>query len=512
LVIPVLDEIQSSYKPQLDPRSLQSLPDSAKNRYYSVVDYHSRYLAGDLTPTSVIESLLPLILRDIENPTPHSTAFIATNVEVVRAAAKASTKRYQSGQSLGLLDGVPTAIKDDSDVAGYRTTNGTARGFQIADKSSWPVQNMESAGAIMMGKLNMHELGADTTNNNPTWGTPKNPHNSEYYTGGSSGGSAYAVSAGLLPITIGADGGGSIRIPASFCGIYGLKPSHRRFEDTGSTVSVSGPLAANMADLETAYRVLAQSDPSDPVCSLFAAPKVDAPTAKKVIGVYHDWFDRADPIIRDICQAAFDYYRDTLGYLVVDIEIPYCPEGQLAHAFTILSEMAVRAKNMASDKGKWLAGLNPANQVLLTVGAQTPAQDYLLAQQLRNLIMQHLAYLYKLHPGLIIVTPVTPMPGWPITSPGELQHGLSDGNTSVRNMEYIWLANFCGNPAISCPAGYVEPVKGQGRIPIGIMGMGEWGNEDQLMTFGREAETYLNTVYKGGRSRPQAWVDILPKS
>jgi Asp-tRNA(Asn)/Glu-tRNA(Gln) amidotransferase A subunit family amidase len=258
--------------------------------------------------------------------------------------------------------------------------------------------------------------------------------------------------------------------------------------------------------------VLAQSDPSDPVCSLFAAPKVDAPAAKKVIGIYHDWFNHADPVVRDVCQGVIDYYRDSLGYLVVDIEIPYCPEGQLAHAITILSEMAVRAKSMASDKRNWLAGLNPANQVLLAVGAQTPAQDYLLAQQLRNLLMQHLAFLYTLHPGLIIVTPVTPMPGWPISSSGDLQHGITDGNTSVRNMEYVWLANFCGNPAISCPAGYVEPVKGQGRIPIGIMGMGEWGSEDQLMGFGREAEIYLNTVYKGGRNRPHAWVDILAQN
>jgi Asp-tRNA(Asn)/Glu-tRNA(Gln) amidotransferase A subunit family amidase len=264
-----------------------------------------------------------------------------------------------------------------------------------------------------------------------------------------------------------------------------------------------------MADLEAAYRVLAQPDSSDPVCSLFAPPKLGASSSPKVIGIYKEWFNRADPLVRGICQAAINYYRDTLEYVIVDIEIPYCPEGQVGHAFTILSEMAVRAKNMANDKGKWLAGLNPANQVLLAVGAQTPAQDYLLAQQLRNLLMQHLAFLFKQYPGLIIVTPVTPMPGWAISSPGDLKHGITDGNTSIRNMEYVWLANFCGNPAISCPVGYVEPVKGQGRVPIGLMGMGEWGSEDQLMGFGREAEIFLNNVYEGGRSRPRAWVDLL---
>ena len=144
------------------------MPYDAKNRYYSVIDYHDRYVSGELTPTAVVEMLLPLILRNVGDPSPHSVSFISTNVELVRTAAKASTKRYKDGKSLGILDGVPTAIKDESDVAGYRTTLGTSKALPIADTSSWLVQKMEEAGAITMGKLNMHELGADTTNNNPT--------------------------------------------------------------------------------------------------------------------------------------------------------------------------------------------------------------------------------------------------------------------------------------------------------------------------------------------------------
>ncbi|KAF4610398.1 hypothetical protein G7Y89_g15721 [Cudoniella acicularis] len=176
--------------------------------------------------------------------------------------------------------------------------------------------------------------------------------------------------------------------------------------------------------------------------------------------------------------------------------------------------MAVRARSQALNKKNWLTGLNPANKVLLAVGNQTPAQDYILAQQLRNILMQHLAFLYKQYPGMIIVSPATPMAGWPIASLNDLKYGITDGNTSIRNMEYVWLANFCGNPAISCPVGYVEPArgKGEGKVPVGLMGIGDWGSEDALLAWGREAEVYLNEVYEGGRRKPADWVDVFVNS
>jgi Asp-tRNA(Asn)/Glu-tRNA(Gln) amidotransferase A subunit family amidase len=463
-----------------------------------------------------VESLLPLIRRDVKPLSHHSTAFISTNVEMVLAAAKASTARYTAGKPLGIMDGIPTAVKDESDVEGYRSTFGRKTNdalFKIADKSSWPVQQLLAEGAVILGKLNMHELGADTTNNNPNWGTPRNPHNKHYYTGGSSGGAAYAVAAGLVPMALGADGGGSIRIPASFCGVYGLKPSHNRFEDTGSTVTVTGPLAATMADLEISYRIMGIPDPSDPNCALFAAPGTSSPRPK-VIGICKPWFDRADNLVKELCQKAVEWFEKEEGYEVVDIELPHLPHGQLAHAFTILSEMAIRARNQTLDptKKSYLDSLNPANKVLLAVGAKTPATDYLLAQQLRQMLMQHLSFLYQKYPGLLIVTPTTPSAGWPIAKESDLKYGVTDGNMSVRSMEYIWLANFCGNPAITAPVGYVEPTKGEGRVPVGLMAIGEWGAEDQLLSWGFEAESYLNSVHDGGRVKPSNFFDVLGSS
>lgn len=365
----------------------------------------------------------------------------------------------------------------------------------------------------------MHEMGADTTNNNPNWGTPRNPHNDQYYTGGSSGGAGYVVSAGLVPFAIGADGGGSIRIPAAFCGVYGLKPSHSRLEDTGSTVTVTGPLAATMADLEIAYRIMAVPDPHDPLSSLFAPPQnpiLKESSFPRYIGkIENTWFGRSDDGIQASCNDAVQYLKER-SYETVDIKLPYLQEGQLAHAMTILSEMATRARANTTNPKNWFSGLNPANKVLLAVGSQTPTHDYLLAQQLRNMLMQQLAFYFKKYPGLVIITPTTPMAGWPIGSEADLKHGVTDGNTSIRNMEFVWLANFCGNPAISCPIGYVEPKKGEGKIPIALMGMGEWGSEDNLLAWGRILEDFLHTpnvqaddTNGGGRVRPSKWEDMV---
>jgi len=281
-------------------------------------------------------------------------------------------------------------------------------------------------------------------------------------------------------------------------------------EDTGSTVTVNGPLAATMADLEIAYRVLAKPNSSDPIAALFTPPEPLHSARPKVIGIYKDWFDRAEPSVHALCTKFVDHCEKSLGYTVVPITIPYCPEGQLAHAMTIVAEMTSRAQAPPFSPSNYLSDLTPSNKILLSMGAYTPARDYLLAQQLRNLLMQHLSFLFKKYPGLIIVTPTTPIPGWEIEHEGDLEHGAFDANKSIRNMEYVWLANFTGLPGISCPVGYVDPKKGEGKVPVGIMGAGEWGGEETLIEFGKEAEAWLGKENAGGgRKLPKNWVDVV---
>lgn len=163
-----------SYTARFDPTVIpitdasapkQSLPAPTERKgngtaYYTSADYHARYLSGELTPTAVVEALLPLIRRDVSPPGKHSVAFLESHVESVRAAAEASTQRYKNGKPLGPLDGVPVAVKDEVHVKGYARTLGSKIDMKgDIDETSWCVKKWEEAGAIMIGKTTMHEFG-----------------------------------------------------------------------------------------------------------------------------------------------------------------------------------------------------------------------------------------------------------------------------------------------------------------------------------------------------------------
>ncbi|KAL3469659.1 amidase signature domain-containing protein [Aspergillus californicus] len=524
--IPNLDQYPPHYDPTVTPvyseqvtSNAEALPVPTARRkgdtgYYTSADYHALYKSGELSPTAVVDTILPVVRRDTKPPGKHSVAFLECVVEKVRAAAAASTQRYKDGKPLGPLDGIPVTVKDELHMEGYRRTLGTTMDFtgESAGSTSWCVKKWEEAGAVVIAKSTMHELGLDTTNNNPNFGTPKNPHNPDYYCGGSSGGSGYAVGAGIVPIALGADGGGSIRIPSSFCGVWGLKPSHSRVSGyptvgLAATVGVLGPIAASIDDLALAYRVMAtpgipSEDPKsasfpNPLSELSLAPAESRPL-NKTIGIMPDWLDRAEPPVRSVFNKALDYYRSQ-NYKVIDVSIPYLPEGARAHVLTIMAEIA---SGLSPSQIKHLTA---PNKVLVSMGMnQISSQDFLAAQRLRGLLMSHLAHLFKQHPGLLIFTPTTPIPGWKIAGgDADLVHGVSDGKSSVRNMEYVWLANFTGCPAINCPAGYVNDTNGH-RVPIGVMAMGEWGCEEDLIAFAKDGEGLLDLEAKNGTAGTQS--------
>ena len=254
-----------------------------------------------------------------------------------------------------------------------------------------------------------------------------------------------------------------------------------------------------MADLEIAYRVMAIPDPNNSSSSQFPTPlpPTNSPNHPKLLGIYKPWFDQADSQVLNLCSAALAWYK-AAGYAMIDISLPNLPEGQLAHAMTILSEMSAAVHD--------LNGLAPANKILLSVGKQTPATDFLLAQKLR----QHLSFLFQRHPGLFIVTPTTPIAGWHISGgAGDLAHGVSDGNMSIRNMEYIWVANFTGCPALTIPVGMAKPKEGTGNIPVGLMAMAEWGAEDALFEWGRCSEEWVWKIGEEKITKPENWVDVM---
>ncbi|KYK61287.1 amidase [Drechmeria coniospora] len=522
----VLDDVTYTFQPVVTPLGatgpmlafgpelLESKHADAKGRYYTASDYHEMYKSGRVTPLQVAEVLLPLTKANKEKPGKYEDAWADSHGKdhLALKAARASTERYAAGKHLGVLDGVPVGVKDDVDVEGYVNHfglqyNPSIPWFKEQEESAWPVKTLQDAGAVVIGKLRMHEMGSDTNGLNVYQGTPTNHLNNAYYPGGSSSGPASAVSAGLIPITVGTDAGGSIRIPANFNGIYGLKTSQHRTIAMNSTMCVTGPIAATVADLTIAYRVMSQPDPDCPTQSLFALSIPPAPSANKVMGVFRDWWKQADPKVAEACNRAVDWFAEKRGYDVVDISIPYLPEAQLAHGSVCVVELTESARRRTPNPANWLSLVGPANKVLLSVGKQTPAVDFLKYNSLRTLLMQHLAYLFQKYPGLLIMTPTTPLIGWPRT-PGDESYGLSDANTTFRNMMYIFLSNMTGTPSLSAPVGYVDPLQGEGKLCVSLMATAEWGAEEQLLSWAGETEEYLHTVYPDGRRRPDSWLDV----
>jgi Asp-tRNA(Asn)/Glu-tRNA(Gln) amidotransferase A subunit family amidase len=267
-----------------------------------------------------------------------------------------------------------------------------------------------------------------------------------------------------------------------------------------STTSVIGPLAADIRSLAEAYRILAAPGPD----TCFPAPGAltlsPSTTGKKLLGIPEVWFSRATPDVQRLCRSVLDKLVTEHDYTLVPIEIPFLVEGQTAHAMTILAD----ASALLTDT----TNITAANRILLTLGRTTPVTDYLLAQKLRRLLMEHLAALWEELPGMIIVTPTTACAGWPVMSKSELTWGLSDGDRTLRAMEYVWLANFTGIPALSVPAGYAEP-ESKGRkdekIPVGLMGNGEWGSEEHLLQWGLQVEELSADL----RERPPIWEDVV---
>ena len=312
-------------------------------------------------------------------------------------------------------------------------------------------------------------------------------------------------------MAVGCDGGGSIRVPSSYCGIFGLKPSHGRISASPTpsidpSTGVTGPMSSSLSDLASTYRTMAAPDPLNAASALFPTATFERWKRDKIIGVITSQYDRAMPSVRSLCDAAVTCLEKQLGYTVWhDLPFPYLQEGQLAHAMTFLSEIHAQIKPAV---GPNLSMLQPASRILLATGRETPAEGLLLAQKMRNLLMQHLSWLFSQQPDLIIVSPTTPMAGRKI-HPGDLAYGVSNGNEQLRSIENAWLANFTGCPAISIPIGKIKSSGEDGGLPVGLMGMSAWGKEDLLFKWAEDLVDNDGGTLTAGTERPPAWVDLV---
>ena len=463
-------------------------------------DFAEAYRKGSTTPEEVAKIVLDSITVSDAGDKPLK-AFIAVNHDDVMRQACESTERIKAGRPLGIFDGVPVAIKDELDMTPYPTTVGTAfLGKTPAKEDATVVARLRSAGALLIGKANMHEIGINVTGLNPHHGTTRNPYDVNHFSGGSSSGPATAVAAGLVPVAIGADGGGSIRIPASFCGLVGLKATFGRVSEHGAypldwSIAHIGPLAFYAADAALTYAVIAGPDPKDPTSLHQPLPALkgwdDLNLKGLNLGVYWEWFRHADAEVVAACEAMLREY-EKMGCRIVEIVIPNLEANRVAHSVTITSEMA-QAMQATYDEHHREHGLDV--RINLALARQFTATDYVTAQRIRTRMIRHFQNAFR--QADMILTPTAGIAA-PEIKKRALPDGESDLTTTIEIMRFATVANMTGLPAITFPVGYTQ--KG---LPIGLQVIGRAWDEANLLRMALAAEQFME------RKRPQVYYQTL---
>jgi Asp-tRNA(Asn)/Glu-tRNA(Gln) amidotransferase A subunit family amidase len=453
--------------------------------FETVGDFLQAYRECRTTPSQVAERVIAAT-RAMDQETPPLRALIAQRADDVRALAEASAARWKAGQPIGPLDGIPVAVKDELDQAGYGSTVGTSfLGKEPAAADATVVARLRAQGAVLIGKANMHEVGMGVTGLNPHHGSARNPYAPDRATGGSSSGSAAAVAAGRCPLAVGADGGGSIRIPAALTGIVGLKASFGRVSEAGAaevcwSVAHIGPMAATVRDAALMYLAIAGTDPADPNTGHQPEPELggfDREDARGVrLGIYKPWFEDADPEVVQACREAVDRLC-ARGAKLVEVEVPELGLCRAAHLVSIVSEMVTAHLPYLVQHRKDY-GLDVRLNMALARGLG--AFDYVHAQRVR-------AWLFKEYARLfgevdVLVTPTTGCTA-PILPLDALGSGESNLAVADRIMRFAAPANLLGLPAVSVPAGH----DAQG-LPIGLQIMGRPWEEHRILWLARLVE------------------------
>ncbi|KAK9407800.1 fatty acid amide hydrolase-like [Crotalus adamanteus] len=488
---------------------LQSLMESSSCsassdfRFKGIQDYLKCYRSGEITPQQVAKNIIAA-LKEVGKAGPNLQAIVQWNEDEIIKMAEESTARYRNKQPLSLLDGIPVCLKEEIKVVPYHHRSGTVYlGTKPETEDATVTKKLRQAGAIIIGISNMHELGIGTTGCNPNryHGTTRNPYNPHHFTGGSSSRSAAAVAAGLCPLAIGTDGGGSVRIPASFCGVVGLKGTFGRISGFGclplsySTVSL-GPLCISVADTAVAYATLAGPDLQYPYGLHQPEPSFSENFSTDLnglkLGIDWSFFKACDTEILAVCQKAVEFLVD-LGASVVEVSLPEIEEVRVAHVICILSEMR---DFLQSDFNNLFEQMNLETRLNLAIASQITAVDYIKANRQRSRSIASLKEIFSkvnclLTPGTACCAPAI--------HESDLLTGCSDVQTTLRTMRFMQLANLTGIPALVVPVGYT--ISG---LPISLQVMTKWWNEELLFQIGLKLEQFRGTMVK-----PIIYYDIL---
>jgi aspartyl-tRNA(Asn)/glutamyl-tRNA(Gln) amidotransferase subunit A len=447
--------------------------------FLTAAEIAHKVTAGALLAVDVIETTLQRIAqRDTV-----LNSFTTVTADRARARASAIDAARQAGQGLGPLAGVPFAVKNLIDIAGLPTVAGSRinRDHPPAKADATLVTRLERAGAILVGALNMGEYAYDFTGENAHDGAAHNPHDPTRMTGGSSSGSGASVAGGLVPIALGSDTNGSIRVPASFCGVFGLKPTYGRLSRAGSFPFVSsldhlGPLARSAADLAVAYDAMQGPDPYDPVCVDRpvepATERIDAGIAGLRIAAATGYF-RAGAGAEAL--AALDHVAAALDART-QIELPEAARARAAAYVISTAEGATlhleRLRTRAAD-------FDPDVRDRLIAGALVPAPFVQQAQKFRRWYRDAVLKLFE---GVdAILAPATPCTA-PLIGQKTLVLDGTDMPLRPNLGLYTQPISFIGLPVVAVPV-----VLG-GALPIGVQIIAAPWREDVALRIAHDLE------------------------
>ncbi len=438
--------------------------------------------SGEISPVEVIEGHLSRI-RATE---PVLNSFITVLSEEATAAARQAERDIRAGRYRGPLHGIPVGLKDLFNTGGVRTTSGS-RIYDnfVPDQDCTVAARFREAGAILLGKLNMHQFAYGPTGENPDYGHMHNPWDPDRVSGGSSGGSGSATAAGQCTITTGSDTGGSIRIPAALCGIVGLKPTYGRVSRHGLTplawsMDHPGPMVRTVEDAAITMNVIAGHDPNDVASANLPVPDYTAALTGEVrglrIGVPRQYMDAPlDPEVRQAFNDAMAQ-METMGAEVVEVEFPEFNDAAAISTTMLMAEATACFRDLLASDGSRL--YEPV-RLRLEAGLFISAADYLRAQQGR-------AVFDRAARRLLEDVDLLAGPTEPVTAPPLLQQQVLAGEHEVGTVaaltQYTRPYNISGFPAISVPCGFSSE-----GLPIGLQLAGRPFDEETVL---RAAHAY----------------------
>ena len=438
-------------------------------------------------------------LARIERINPKVNAVVTLVAERAMADAARADERLAGGEASGVLHGLPVAHKDLVDTAGIRTTRGSPfYRDNVPARDALIVARTRAAGAITCGKTNTPEFGAGSQTFNSVFGPTRNPYDVTKTCGGSSGGAAVALACGMVPIADGSDMGGSLRNPAAFCNVVGLRPAPGRVPGTAgswSPLSVSGPMARSVADVALFLSAMAGPDPVNPLSIAEDASQFRAPLGRDFKGVRVAWWRGLggipfEPEIRQIVDANRRVFEG-LGCIVEEAEPDFAGVDEAFPALRFTGNYSQSAP-LVREHPEWVKDtikyeVAEAERISAAAIGRALARQTRMYDQSRQFFERYDYF----------VLPVTQVSPFDVTVPYPAQIAGTRMGTYIDWMRSCWYITFMSNPAISVPAGFTPA-----GLPVGIQIVGRHRGEwsllqmahafEQATQHGRRRATVLN--------------------